>query len=347
MEEGDAEIMKMWQRFRDLSIGKYKEILQRLNVEFDVYSGESFYNELMKERVTEMKEKQLLVESKGALLVDLKPYGLNMPLIVKGDGATLYLTRDIAAAQDRFERWGLDKSIYVVASQQDLHFAQLFKILALMEKPWASRMQHINYGLVRGMKTRKGQVVFLEDILDDAKEVMHGAMRQNPEKYAQVEFPEETSDILAVSAIVVQDMAAKRIKDYDFKIERVTQFEGDTGPYLQYAHCRLCSIERKSGLTATGAEDLSLLGEKEAIELALMIARYPDIVQEARITTEPCVVVSYLMALCRMVSTTLDRLWVMGQEESLAKARLALYMAARYTLGNGLRLLGLKPLERM
>jgi arginyl-tRNA synthetase len=207
-------------------------------------------------------------------------------------------------------------------------------------------MQHINFGMVKGMKTRKGEVVFLEDILDEARDVMHGVMQSNPEKYAEVENPLVVSDVLAVSAIVVQDMAAKRIKDYDFKLERVTQFEGDTGPYLQYAHSRLCSIERKSGIK-TDNYDISLLTEKEATELAWHIARFPDTIQEARISHEPCNIVSYLMALSQCVSQCLQKLWVMGQAEEVAKARLALYKAARITLGNGLRLIGLKPLERM
>jgi arginyl-tRNA synthetase len=190
-------------------------------------------------------------------------------------------------------------------------------------------------------------VVFLDDILDDAKEVMLGVMQQNPEKYAQIADPERTADILAVSAVVIQDMAARRIKDYEFKIERVTQFEGDTGPYLQYAHSRLCSVERRAEYPLDGSEDLSLLAEKEAIDLAIALARFPDVVQEARITQEPCCVVNYLLSTCRLVSQTLDKLWVKGQEPALAKARLALYTAARITVGNGLALIGIKPLERM
>jgi arginyl-tRNA synthetase len=286
-------------------------------------------------------------ESQGAQIVDLEAEGLGKAIVVKKDGTTLYLTRDIAAAQYRFEKYDLAKSIYVIAMQQDHHMKQLIRILGMMEKPWADNVLHVNFGMVLGMKTRKGQVVFLEDILDDARDVMHSVMKENPEKYAQIENPEEVADTLAVSAIVVQDMSARRIKDYEFKIERVTKFEGDTGPYLQYAHARLCSIQRKSGIDITGAIDYSLLGEKEAVDLALMVAQYPEIVQEARLSMEPCNIVAYLMGLSRLVSTALDRLWVMGQEQELAKARMALYVSARYTLGNGLILLGLKPLERM
>ncbi len=347
MENGEEEALALWTRFRLLSIEKYKDIYNRLNVQFDIYSGESQYEERMKKSIQELREKNLMTESKGAMVIDMSASGLGTPLVLKSDGATLYLTRDIAAAEHRFEEWKLDKSIYIVCSQQDLHLKQLFKAMEMMGKPFAKHMLHINFGFVKGMKTRKGQVVFLDDILDDAKEVMLGVMQQNPEKYALIGNPEETADTLAVSAVVVQDMAARRIKDYEFNIKRVTQFEGDTGPYLQYTHSRLVSVERRSELTLDGTENLDLLVEKEAHDLALLISRFPDVVQEARVTLEPCVVIQYLLTLCRLVSATLDKLWVKGQEEPIARARLALYVAARFTIGNALKLIGLKPLERM
>ena len=350
MEEGDAEALALWRRFRELSIEKYKNIYERLNVHFEEYSGESCFEGSMQDRITELEQKGLLTDSQGARVVDLSAHNLGSPIVVKKDGATLYLTRDIAAAHERFERYQLDKAIYVIASQQDLHMQQLFKIMELLGRPWAKNMLHINFGMVLGMSTRKGKVEFLEDVLNDAKNTMHEVMKENPAKYAEIEDPEGTSDTLAISAIVVQDMAAKRIKDYKWELERVTKFEGDTGPYLQYAHSRLSSIERKAAeLVGTEVEsaDLSLLTEKEALSLALVIARFPDVVQEARVSTEPCTVINYLMTLSRAISTTLDRLWVMNQEAELARARMALYTAARITLGNGLRLIGLKPLERM
>lgn len=351
MEEGDEEALKLWRRFRELSIEKYKQIYKRLNVEFEEYSGESCFEHGMMDRVAELEKMGLLIDSEGAKVVDLDPYKLGKAIVIKKDGATLYLTRDIAAANERFERLKLDKAIYVIASQQDLHMQQLFKIMELSGRPWAKNMVHINFGMVLGMSTRKGKVEFLEDVLNDAKNTMHEVMKENPAKYAEIADPEGTSDTLAISAIVVQDMAAKRVKDYKWEIERVTKFEGDTGPYLQYAHSRLRSIERKAadlfGEFSADSVDLSLLSEKEAQSLALLIARYPDVVQEARITTEPCTVINYLMLLSRSISTALDRLWVLNQEAELAKARVALYTAARITLGNGLRLIGLTPLDRM
>lgn len=350
MEQGDEVCLSLWRRFRELSISRYADVFDRLNVFFEVYSGESLYGDLMKGRLEELEKMGLLQESRGAKIVDLEAFGLGKPLLIKSDGATLYLTRDVAAAQDRFERWGLDKSIYVVASQQDLHLQQLVKILELAQKPFHDKITHINFGMVKGMSTRKGTIVFLDDILDEAKETMHQQMQSNPEKYAEVQDPERTSDILGVSAVVVQDMMAKRIKDYDFNMERMTQFEGDTGPYLQYAHTRLASIPRRTNMTITDFAtevDYSQLSEPEAHDLALLIARWPEVVQEARLSCEPCQVVNYLLALARQVSSCLDKLYVMGQEAHVAKARLALYTAARITLGNGIRMIGLIPLERM
>ena len=242
MERGDEEALSLWRKFRDLSIVNYKKVLARLGVVHDIYSGESLYEEQMKLRIQELKDKSLLEESKGALVVNLESSGLGKPLVIKSDGATLYLTRDIAAAQDRFESYNLDRSVYVVSSQQDLHFQQLFKICELMGKEWMPNMRHISFGMVKGMSTRKGTVVFLQDILDESKHVMLSVMQKNPAKYAEIADPEGTADTLAVSALIVQDLASKRIKDYDFNMDRMTQFEGDTGPYLQYAHARTASI---------------------------------------------------------------------------------------------------------
>jgi arginyl-tRNA synthetase len=351
MERGDQEALGLWKKFRDLAVINYKVTLARLGVIHDIYSGESFYEELMKLRIQELKDKKLMEESNGAFVVNLEQYKLGKPLILKSDGATLYLTRDIAAAQDRFETYNLDKSIYVVACQQDLHFQQLFKILELMGKPWTHHMIHISYGMVKGMSTRKGTVVFLQDILDESKEVMLGVMKKNPAKYDEIEDPDATADKLAVSAIIVQDLGSKRVKDYEFKMDRMTRFEGDTGPYLQYAHARTASIYRKYGNEIAHDElaqaNFELLSEPEAHAISLQLTRYPEIAQEALRTVEPCLIVSYCMALAKTISTALDRLYVSGQEKALATARLALYESARIVLGNAMRLLGLDPLERI
>lgn len=215
MEDGDKDAVELWRRFRDLSIQKYRETYARLNIDFDVYSGESqVKNESMTAAYDTMEKTGVSEKSEGAVIVDFTKQGakkLGKAIIVRKDGTPLYLTRDIGAILERDEAYHFDKMIYVVAAQQDLHLAQLFKIIELMgHKELASRCQHINFGMVRGMSTRKGTVKFLDDILRDVRDKMHEVMKKNTEKYEQVENPELTADILGMSSVMVQDMSGKR-----------------------------------------------------------------------------------------------------------------------------------------
>ena len=215
MEDSDPEALALWRKFRDLSIEKYKQTYARLNIDFDVYSGESqIKSESMTGAYKLMEKAGVSEESEGAVIVDFTKHGakkLGKAIIVRKDGTPLYLTRDIGAITERDEEYHFDKMIYVVASQQDLHLAQLFKVTELMgHKDLASRCQHINFGMVRGMSTRKGTVKFLDDILRDVGEKMHEVMKKNEVKYAQVEDPEKTADILGITSVMVQDMTGKR-----------------------------------------------------------------------------------------------------------------------------------------
>jgi arginyl-tRNA synthetase len=235
MEDGDKDALALWQRFRDLSIVKYKEIYSRLNVSFDIYSGESQYSlGQMKSVLDELDNLGLLVRDQGALMVDLKKFDLGAAIIGKTDGSMLYLSRDIAANIERKRVYDFDEMFYVVGSQQEHHFKQLFKILELMGKEWAGKCHHINFGMIKSkdgnMSTRKGTVVFLEDILNHVQEEMHGVMKKNETKYAQIPDPVSVSDTVGMSAIMIQDMTARRNKDYDFDWNRMLSFEGDTGP---------------------------------------------------------------------------------------------------------------------
>jgi len=236
-----------------------------------------------------------------------------------------------------------------VGAQQNLHFEQLFKILELMGYEWAKSCEHINFGMVLGMSTRQGTVTFLSEILEAARETMLKRIQdpQNEEKLAQLEDPILTADIVGLSAVVIQDFSARRIKDYSFDIERSMASEGDTGPYLQYAHARLCSMERKTEMPINPAADVSLLVEKEAHDLINKIAAFPEAVSTAGKQAEPCTLVTYLMDLCHAISSAHSVLWVLGREHALAEARMLLFWAARVTLDNGLKILGLRPLERM
>ncbi|KAG5460118.1 MAG: hypothetical protein BJ554DRAFT_7875 [Olpidium bornovanus] len=352
MEDGDAESLKLWSRFRDLSIEKYKKIYARLGVEFDVYSGESQVTDAMYRAIKILRDKDLLIPSEGAEIIDLTEYKMGKAIVQKSDGTTLYITRDIGAAMERHERYKFDKMIYVVASQQDLHLKQLFKILELAGFPFATSCLHVNHGMVLGMAPRRGNVVFLEDMLDNAGETMHEVMKGNPDKYAQIQFPEVVADCVGITAIIVQDMQARRIKNYSFDWKRMLSFEGDTGPYLQYAHARLCSVERtfveQNGFAPNVMEaDLSLLTEKATLALVSVLADWPDVVRAAQSNLEPCTVCTYAFRVSHQVSVAWESIWVANQPRELAHARACLYQAACVTLGNAMRMIGLKPLQRM
>ncbi|KAF2075870.1 hypothetical protein CYY_002806 [Polysphondylium violaceum] len=347
MEDGDEEALGVWKRFRDLSIEKYKGIYKRLNVSFDIYSGESLVSDGMIVEYDKLEKMGLIEDSEGAKVIDLSKQKLGKVLVKKSDGSTLYITRDIAAAFERKVNIGFDHMYYVVASQQDHHFRQLFAILEKMNYDWKKDCTHINYGLVKGMSTRKGTVVFLEDILNETKRKMLKTMQKNPEKFAEIENPEEVADIVGLSAVVIQDFNAKRNKDYDFNWKRMLTSEGDTGPYLQYAHARLSSIERKSGVEFNPNADLSLLVEPQAFDLAIAVGRFPEVIQTTLNNLEPSTLTTYLFELCRAFSSAYAELTVKGQEKNVAEARLALFVAAKQVLNTSLKILGLVPLERM
>ncbi|KAK2609020.1 arginyl-tRNA synthetase [Conoideocrella luteorostrata] len=358
MTDRDEVVLAQWQRFRDLSIARYKETYSRLNIQFDEFSGESQVAEKSMAKVAdEMKEKNVSREDHGAVLVDFTQLlpgkegkRLGTTVLRKRDGTALYLTRDVCELLGRHKKYDFDHMIYVVASQQDLHLKQLFQIIELLGyKDVAKKCQHINFGLVLGMSTRKGTVKFLDDILKDCADHMHETMRANKEKYAQIEDPEGTADILGISSVMVQDMSGKRINNYTFNMDAMTSFEGDTGPYLQYAHARLCSIRRRVSLSEEDLDsaNLSLLKEDHAVNIARMLSQWPDVLQNTLKTLEPATVLTYLFKMTHVISSSYDHLKVVGSEPELMKARMALYDAARTTLANGMRILGLTPLERM
>ncbi|KAB5523140.1 hypothetical protein GE09DRAFT_1065565 [Coniochaeta sp. 2T2.1] len=358
MTDGDEEAVALWRRFRELSIIRYKKTYARLNIHFDEYSGESQVSEASMEKMAkEMADKKIATESEGAMIVNFAELipgkegkRLERPIVRKKDGTALYLTRDISELLNRHEKYHFDKMIYVVASQQDLHLKQLFKIIELLGyKDIADKCQHINFGMVLGMSTRKGTAKFLDDILRDVADKMHEVMRKNDDKYAQVENPEATADILGISSVMVQDMSGKRINNYPFNMDAMTSFEGDTGPYLQYAHARICSIERRAALSQEdlASADLSLLTETQAVDLIRLLAQWPDVVQTVMKSYEPTNILTYLFKMTHALSGSYDHLRIVGSEPELKKARMALYDAARIVLSNGMRLLGLDPVERM
>lgn len=352
MEDGDEKALVLWSKFRDLSIEKYIETYKRLNISFDVYSGESQVPKgILDDVIRIFKERGLLYEDRGAKLIDLSKYNkkLGKCLVEKSDGTSNYLARDIGEAKKRYDSYNFDKLIYVIASQQDLHVAQFFEILKQMGFEWAKNLVHVNFGMVQGMSTRKGTVVFLDNILEETKDKMHEVMKKNEAKYAQIENPDKIADLVGISAVMIQDMQSKRINNYEFKWDRMTSFEGDTGPYLQYAHSRLLSMQRKTDFQESELinANFDLLTEECANNLIRVIIQYPETLKKALKNHEPSTIVTYLFNLTHIVSQCYDILWVAGQEKDLAIARLALYASAKQVLNNGMNMLGLSPVDRM
>lgn len=357
MCDGDKDAVALWKKFRDLSIVKYKQTFARLNIHFDDYSGESqVLEEDMEAAGKVMADRKVSEISNGAVIVNLEPHSkkLGKALVRKRDGTSLYLTRDIAANKERMDKYHYDKMIYVIACQQDLHVAQLFKILELMGGEYeenAKKCEHVNFGMVKGMSTRRGTAKFLDDILKDVGDKMHEVMRTNENKYALVEDPEKTADMLGITAVMVQDMTGKRINGYTFDMDRMTSFEGDTGPYLQYAHARLCSIARRADLSPDElltADWSLLLTEKHAVDLTRYLAQWPDVFLNTYKTREPITVLTYLFKMTHMLSSgyEVEGLQVVKAEAEMKKALGALYECARQVLNNGMRLLGLTPVDR-
>ncbi|KDR74214.1 hypothetical protein GALMADRAFT_571046 [Galerina marginata CBS 339.88] len=362
MEDGDEAVLNKWRGWRETSVEKYKEAYDQLNIEFDVYTGESDVSQgTMDKALAQLEDMGLILDRQGAKEVDLNKWHLKAPIVRKTDGTSTYLTRDIGGAIQRYQQYTFHKMIYVVGASQDFHLAQLFKVLELMGFPWAApapapaNLLHVNYGMVQGMSTRKGTAVFLDQIIKKAGHVMHEQMRRNEDKYAVVEDPEATSLEIGITGVKIQDMAAKRINDYTFSWDRMLSFEGDTGPYLQYAHARLFSLKRKNPhllpLPPTSQIPIpthTLAQHPPARQIAFLLGTYPDIVKIALKTHEPSGVVTYAFKLAHAISSAWDSVVVRGEEDGeRARAKMLLYECAREVLAAAMRLLSIRPLEKM
>ena len=355
MEENDPEALKLWQEFRDTSLKDFAHIYERLGIRHERVEGESRYQGKMEAVIEEIRRTVGVKESQGALIVDM-PYGEGEPpvLLKKNDGSTLYATRDLAAAIDRYERFQFHRSLYVVASQQALHFKQLFAVLKRMGKEWADRCVHVAFGLVKGMSTRKGTVVRLADVLDEARNRALEKVKDNVAAgKIQTADPEKLAEQIGLGAIVFGDLKNRRIVDYTFDWEEVLSFEGHTGPYLQYAHARACNVLRKAGV-GLDAYDAALLSLPEEQALARVLARFPAAVEEAVEQNEPSILSRQMLD----VAAAFSRWYTLGNQDrdkrvlvegndALRAARLALTDAVRLTLRSGLSLLGIATPDTM
>jgi arginyl-tRNA synthetase len=358
MEDGDPGALALWKRFRDISIERYIDIYARLGITFDVYTGESQVNPAtVAEAESILKERGVCEPDKGSWIIDFSKHGakhLGTAILRGRTGTTTYLLRDVAAILDRAKQYSFDEMLYVVSSEQDSYFQRVFKTVQLMGYPdLAAKLKHVNFGKVMGMSTRLGKVELLSDILDKCASAMHDVMRTNAVKYAQVSDPDAVADTIGITAVMVQDMSGKRINNYPFDITRMTSFEGDAGPYLQYCHARLASISRKAKQAGIdpgdgGDIDYSYLEDDHSAALLRLMAQYPDVVGTAFKNLEPSTILTYLFRLAHQLSSSYDVLQVVGAPEGhgAALARAALYENARQVLGNGMRLLGIKPVDR-
>ena len=347
-EAGDKEAIELWRVIREASLDYYKKLYDRLGVKFDEYIGESFFNDKMEAIIDEAKAKGLTSVSEGALIVDLSKHGIKTPaLLKKADGATLYMTRDLAAAKWRFEKFGFEKMLYVVGTAQSLHFKQLFEVLKLMGCGWTERCSHVNFGMVLGMSTREGNVVYLEELLDEAKRRTLQYMRERVRKQAEGVDEEAVAEAVGKAAILFSDLSRQRIKDYTFSWDDAISLDGDTGPYLMSAHARIAGIIRKCGVELDRSAEIKPLTEPEAHQLVTWIGRYPEQLEQSAKQYEPAVLAGYLLELARALHAAYEKLPVKDQPMEIAKARLLLFACAKNVLASGLKILGISPLERM
>ncbi|MDD5307516.1 MAG: arginine--tRNA ligase [Deltaproteobacteria bacterium] len=352
-EEGDPRAIELWTSFREHSLREFERIYRRLGVSFELIEGESTYRDGMEAVIAAIAQKPGTREDQGALVVDM-PYAEGEPpmMLKKSDGATLYATRDIAAAIHRFERFHFEKSLYVVGVEQTRHFDQLKRALRAMGHDFADRMVHVSFGRVQGMSTRKGNVVFLEEVLDEARERALAKMRE-AEADREID-PEAVSEQVGVGGVVFGDLKNLRASDYTFDWEDILNPRGFTGVCVQYAHARCCSILRKGGgAPGEGAADLSALAASEEIALVKGIARIPSAVLDAAEALEPSRLARAVYEAAHawnryQQAGNADRsLRVLVDGNRLRLARLALVDATRIALRKGLDLLGVPTPEAM
>lgn len=347
IETGDEEAISIWQWFKDLTLKDANRVYDMLGVKFDSYAGEAFYMDKMGPVIEELREKKLLKESDGAYVVDLEEYGMPPCLIIKSDGATLYTTRDLAAAFYRKKTYDFTKCLYVVAYQQSLHFRQLFKVIELMGHEWAKDMEHVEFGMVsyegQALSTRHGHVIYLEDLLNRSIEKARAII---DEKSPNLEDKDGVARKVGIGAVVFFALSAGRIKDIDFWWDRALNFEGETGPYVQYTYARCCSVLGKAPTNLPDA-DYSTLDDAEAQDIVRLLEQFPKLVKEAAQRNEPSLITRYTVDLAQAYNKFYYEHRILDCEPATSAARIAITKAVRNVIGTGLTLIGVEPTEKM
>jgi arginyl-tRNA synthetase len=345
MQEGDEQGLAIWQWFVDLSLREYNRLYKRMGIQFDLFRGESHYNGMLDDMARLIDAKGLLVESEGAKIVDLDAYNMPPCLILRSDGGTLYPTRDIAAAISRKEEFDFNLCLYVTGQEQQMHFSQWFKVIELMGYEWAKGLVHIPYGMFRfesgKMSSRRGEVIKMEGLLDEAVAKTRAIIE---EKNPDLANKNTVAEQVGIGAVVFNKLYNNRIKDTVFSFEHMLNFEGETGPYVQYTHARACSVLEKGGF-ANGSDingvDFGLLTEDEAFDVLRIIYDFPARVEESAQRYEPFFISRQLVALAQAFNVFYQRHMILVEDEKIRQARLVLVAAVRRVLAVGLALLGI------
>lgn len=348
LESKNEEAVELWTWIREISLKEFNKVYDMLGIEFDSLKGESFYSDKMPKVIEELKEKNLLEESDGAFLVDLEEYSMPPALMMKKDGSTLYATRDMAAAFYRKERYDFYKNIYVVGSQQNLHFKQWMKVIELMGYEWAKDCIHIPFGMVSleegTLSTRRGNVVFLEDVLNTAtQKTLDIIEERNPD----LENKELVSRQVGIGAVIFQELFNQRIKDYVFSWERTLSFDGETGPYVQYTRARTNSILKKGEFNIEDKVDYSLLKTEEEINITRLLYGFPETIIDSMEKDEPFFITRHVVEIAKAFNKFYNSSPIIIEDEALKKARLSLTYSVNTVIKTGLNLLGMESPERM
>ncbi|WP_125153870.1 arginine--tRNA ligase [Clostridium rectalis] len=348
LEDGCEEEVRLWKRFRDLSLKEFQKVYDMLNVSFDSYAGESFYGDKMNDVIKEIEEKGLLTESNGAKVVMLDEYNMPPCIIKKSDGATIYATRDLAAAMYRKKKYDFYKSIYVVGLEQSLHFKQVFTTLKLMGHDWSKDCKHVGFGLVRfsdrKLSTRKGEVIFLEDLLKESVEkTMEVINSKNPDLIDK----EEVAKKVGIGAVIFTYLKNNRERDIVFNWNEMLSFDGETGPYVQYSYARGKSVLRKLG-EISGEVDYSKLNTKEEFELVKTLDGFNKAIMNSIDKLEPSIVTRYVIDVAKSFNKFYNHCNIMNAEDKeTKKARLRLVKATCQVIKNALKILGIEVVEEM
>ncbi|EEB35402.1 arginine--tRNA ligase [Anaerococcus hydrogenalis DSM 7454] len=348
LEEGEEEAVRLWSWFKEISFKEFYRVYKLLDINFDNYHGEAYQSKYIPDVLDQLEEKNLLTESDGAQIIDLSKYDLPPAIIIKSNGSSAYITRDIATAINRKKTYDFSENLYVVATQQNLHFQQLWAILELMGYDFYKECKHIPFGMVslkdQTLSTRKGQVVFLEDVLNKAIDKTKEIMK---DRDSALENLDETAQIVGIGAVKFQELYNNRIKDYVFDWDNLLNFEGETGPYVQYSYARAKSVLKKGQIDNFDKVEFDLLNTDEEFNLIKSLAEFKESIVRAKEKYEPSIISRKVMDIAKNFNKFYNTSKIMVDDEKLKEQRLALAYATSIVIKNGLKLLGIKTVDQM